>query len=68
MTHDVVDSLLVQHPFKMGYEAVMTAVKKLRGEPVVKINDLAARLVTLENLNDPEVQAQINPDLKKYLE
>jgi hypothetical protein len=48
----------------MGYEAVMSAVKKLRGESVVKINDLAARWVTLENLNDPEVQAQINPDLK----
>lgn len=59
----LIDSLLVQHPFKMGYEAVMSAVKKLRGESVVKIDDLAARLVTLENLNDPEVQAQINPDL-----
>lgn len=60
----LIDSLFVQYPFKMGYEAVMSAVKKLRGEPVTKINDLAARLVTRDNLADPEVQAQINPDLK----
>ncbi len=63
----VIDSLVVQHPFKMGYESVMTAVKKLRGETVQKINDLAPRLVTPDNLNAPDVQEQLNPDLKKYL-
>ncbi len=60
----LIDSLIVQHPYKMGYEAVMSAVKKFRGEPVPKINDLAPRLVTRENLHDPDVQAQLNPDLK----
>ncbi len=64
----LIDSLIVQHPFKMGYESVMSAVKKFRGEQVPKINDLAPRLVTRENMKDPDVQAQINPDLKKYLE
>jgi len=59
-----IDSLFVQHPYKIGYEAVLSAVKKLHGEQVAKINDLAARLVTRDNLDDPEVQAQINPDLK----
>ncbi len=63
----VIDSLVVQHPFKMGYESVMAAVKKLNGGTPPKINDLAPRLITRENLNDPDVQAQINPDLKKYL-
>jgi ribose transport system substrate-binding protein len=60
----MIDSLFVQHPNKIGYEAVLSAVKKLHGEQVAKINDLAARLVTRENLDDPEVQEQINPDLK----
>jgi len=60
----LIDSLIVQHPYKMGYEAVMSALKKFRGEPVPKINDLAPRLVTRENLHDPDVQAQLNPDLK----
>jgi len=64
----VIDALVVQHPFKMGYESVMAAVKKLNGGTPEKIQNLTARLVTLENLNDPEVQAQIHPDLKKYLQ
>ncbi|MDX2154395.1 MAG: substrate-binding domain-containing protein [Bryobacteraceae bacterium] len=63
----VIDSLVVQHPFKMGYESVMTAVKKFRGESFEKVNNLPPRLVTLENLNAPDVQEQLNPDLKKYL-
>jgi ribose transport system substrate-binding protein len=64
----LVDSLVVQHPFKMGYEAVMTAVRKLNGKPVARINDLVPHLITLQNLNDPDVHAQLNPDLKKYLD
>lgn len=63
----VIDSLVVQDPFKMGYEAVATAVKKLDGQTIPKKSDLAARLVDLENLNQPDVQAQLHPDLKKYL-
>jgi ribose transport system substrate-binding protein len=63
----LIDSLIVQDPFRMGYESVMAAVKKLDGEPVAKINDLAPRLIDLKNLDQADVQAQLNPDLKKYL-
>ena len=63
----LIDSLVVQNPFKMGYESVLTAVKKLDGQPVVKINDLEPRLIEKSNVNDPDVQAQLHPDLKKYL-
>jgi hypothetical protein len=45
----------------------MAAVEKLNGRTPTKIQDLAPRLVTRENLADPDVQAQLNPDLKKYL-
>ena len=64
----VVDSLVVQHPFKMGYESVKSAVAALDGKPVEKINNLAPKLVSLANLNEPDVQAQVHPDLKKYLD
>jgi len=64
----VIDALVVQDPFKMGYEAVMAAIEKLNGRTPVKIQNLSARLVTRDNLNDPDVQRQLNPDLKKYLE
>jgi ribose transport system substrate-binding protein len=64
----VIDSLVVQHPFKMGYEAVMSAVRHFRGEGMPKIQDLEPRLVTRENIDQPEVQAQLNPDLRQYLD
>jgi ribose transport system substrate-binding protein len=63
----VIDALVAQHPFKMGYESVMAAVQKLNGGSPPKIQDLAALLVTKDNVDEPAVQAQINPDLKKYL-
>jgi ribose transport system substrate-binding protein len=63
----VIDSLVVQDPFKMGYESVMAAVTKLKGGTPQKINNLAPRVVTKEDLSDPAVQKQLNPDLDKYL-
>jgi ribose transport system substrate-binding protein len=64
----VIDSLVVQHPFKIGYESVRAAVDRLDGKPVEKNRQLAARLVSRDNLTDPDVVAQLNPDLKKYLQ
>jgi ribose transport system substrate-binding protein len=64
----LIDSLVIQNPFEMGYQAVTAAIKHLQGQPVTKIVDMAPKLIALENLNDPEIQAQLHPDLKKYLE
>lgn len=64
----VIDSLVVQDPFRIGYEAVKAAVLKLNGGTPEKIRNLPARLVTRENLDDPDIQRQLNPDLKKYLD
>lgn len=68
MKAGVIDSLVIQNPFKMGYEATLAAIGHLDGKPVTKINNLAPKLIELANLNTPEVQEQLNPDLKKYLE
>ncbi len=64
----LVDSLVIQDPFKMGYESVKTASKKIASQPVEKNRSLEAVLVTPENLNTPEIQTKISPDLKKYLD
>jgi ribose transport system substrate-binding protein len=64
----LIDSLVAQDPFKIGYEAVAAAAKKLRGETPQKEQPLAPRLVTRDNLDDPDIQRQLNPDLKKYLQ
>jgi ribose transport system substrate-binding protein len=63
----IIDSLVVQNPFRMGEESVLAAVAKLKGQPVEKINNLAPRLILKEDLDKPDVQAQLNPDLKKWL-
>jgi ribose transport system substrate-binding protein len=64
----LIDSLVIQDPFQMGYESVITAVHKLDGQAVSKIHDLPPKLVNKSNLNQPDIQAQLHPDLKKYLE
>lgn len=63
----VIDSLVVQDPFRMGYDSVKSAVAKLNGETPRKIQNLPPLVVTLENLNQPEVQSRINPPLDQYL-
>jgi ribose transport system substrate-binding protein len=63
----LIDSLVVQDPFRIGYDSVKAAVDKLNGGTPEKIQNLPALLVTKDNLNDPAVQKQLNPDLDKYL-
>ncbi|MDQ6705342.1 MAG: substrate-binding domain-containing protein, partial [Acidobacteriota bacterium] len=60
----LIDSLVVQDPFKMGYQSIMAAVTKLKGGTPQKIQNLPPLVVTRENLSDPAVQKQLNPDLK----
>jgi len=62
-----VDALVVQDPFKIGYEAVKTVVDKLKGRKPPRRIDLSARLVHREDLGKPEFQQLLFPDLKKYL-
>ncbi len=63
----LIDSLVVQNPFKMGYESVKAAVSKLGGGTPAKINNLPPRLIVKDDLEKPDVKEQLNPDLEKYL-
>lgn len=62
-----IHGLAVQNPFKMGYEGVLTAVSVINKKDYPKRVDTGVKLVTAENLNEPEVQELINPDLAKWL-
>jgi len=64
----VFDSLVIQDPFSMGYQSVLNATKAINNQPVEKINNMPPQLVTQQNLATSEVQAKLNPDLKKYLD
>jgi ribose transport system substrate-binding protein len=63
----VVDSLIVQDPFQIGYTAVKAIVARLHGQTPPKKTDLPARLVTAADLTRPEVQQLLNPPLDQYL-
>ena len=63
----VIDALVVQDPFQMGYEAVMAAVEKLNGGTPRKIQDIEPAVLTRQNLDDPAMHARVFPDLKTYL-
>jgi ribose transport system substrate-binding protein len=62
-----IDSLVVQDPFLMGYNSFIAAVTKLKGGTPERIQNIAPTLVTRENMNSPEIQKKINPDLAQYL-
>ena len=51
----------------MGYEAVNTLVDKLHGGNPPKLIDLSATVVTKRDLEKPEINALLFPDVRKYL-
>ena len=59
----VIDALVVQDPFNIGYQGVMTIVAKLRGETPPKRIDSPTAVVTQENVDSPEIEKLLHPDL-----
>ncbi len=55
-----IDGLIVQDPFKMGYEGVKAAIKSLKKQAVPKRIDTGVYIVTLDNLSKPEIQRLIS--------
>jgi ribose transport system substrate-binding protein len=55
-----IDSLVVQNPYKMGYEGVKAVVARLDGREVPKRLDTGVELVTLKRLEEPEIKALLN--------
>jgi ribose transport system substrate-binding protein len=63
----LLDGLVVQDPFAMGYEGVKAAVAVARGEEVPAQVDTRSVLVTRENIDDPDIQELLHPDLDRWL-
>src|SRR5258705_128907 len=62
-----IDSLVVQNPFRMGYESTRAIGLTLAGQtPPAKI-DSGATLVKREDLEKPEIKAMLHPDIEQYL-
>jgi len=60
--------LVAQDPFDMGYRGVKTAVAVLNGETVQKRIPTRLAVITPQNLNTPEIQELIAPELGKWLD
>jgi ribose transport system substrate-binding protein len=60
---DKIDALVLQDPFKIGYLAVKTMARHLRGEKVEVRIDTGATLATKASLDTPAVKALLAPDL-----
>jgi ribose transport system substrate-binding protein len=62
-----IDGLVVQRPMEMGYLAVKTMVAHIRGQSVEHRIDTGSVLVTKDNLDTPDVQTLVKPDLAAWL-
>ena len=51
-----IQGLVVQNPFRMGYDGVRIVVGSIRGRDVAQRIDTGVELVTRENLNDPAIR------------
>ncbi|MGO4438186.1 ABC transporter substrate-binding protein [Rhizobium sp. RAF56] len=60
----VLAGLVVQDPYRMGYDGVKTALAVSKGEKVEANVDTGANLVTKANMSDPKIDALINPKVK----
>jgi ribose transport system substrate-binding protein len=52
-----INLMLVQDPYKIGYEAVRSLTEKLAGRTPAKRIDLPARVIAKDDLGKPDVQA-----------
>ncbi len=59
----VLAGLVVQDPYRMGYDGVKTALAVSKGEKVETFVDTGANLVTKENMADPKIDALLNPKI-----
>jgi ribose transport system substrate-binding protein len=63
----LIDGLVVQNPFKMGYESVKALGMKLRGETPPPVVDSGVRLVTRQDMEQPDVVELLRPDIQRWL-
>lgn len=61
----VINALIIQDPFSMGYRAVEVLVSHLRGKKVPNLIQLEPKVLDMSNIDDPELQRILYPDLSK---
>jgi len=62
-----IDSIVVQNPFRMGYESTKAIGMELRGEIPPRLQDSGATLVRKGDLERSEIRELLFPDIQHYL-
>lgn len=56
-----ISALIVQNPFRMGFDSVIAATQKIRGNANVGNEDTGVYVVTKDNMGQPAYQAILSP-------
>jgi ribose transport system substrate-binding protein len=59
-----VAALVLQDPYRMGYDGVKTGLAVSKGEKVAEFVDTGANLITKANMKGPKESALLNPKVK----
>ena len=63
LNQGVISALVVQDPYRMGYDGIKTALAASKGEMTEKTVDTGANLVTKTNMKDAKIDDLLNPKL-----
>ena len=63
LSDGVIAGLIVQDPFRMGYDGVKTALAASKGQKVETFVDTGANLITKANMKEPRAQELLSPKL-----
>lgn len=61
VTSGAITALVVQNPFRMGFDAVTAMVQTVRTGQIASSADTGVTFVTQQNINDPQVEAILTP-------
>ncbi len=63
LSEGVITGLVVQDPFRMGYDGIKTALAASKGEKVPEKVDTGVNLITKANMNSPRSMELLSPKL-----
>jgi ribose transport system substrate-binding protein len=62
LINGVLDGVIAQNPYNMGYFGVRYVYKTLTNQEIQPTVDTGATLITVDNMNDPDIQFLIDPN------
>lgn len=57
-------ALIVQDPYRMGYEGIRVALAASKGEKVAPLIDTGVNIITKSNMDEPRSQELLNPKIE----